>query len=129
MERARIVLADDHPGLLKCIEEMLVGEFEIVAVATNGMAALEAAQSLNPDVLVLDITMPLMDGLEAARRLKEAGSNTRIVFLTIHQDPDFLRTALEIGAEGYIVKSQLASDLALAVREALAGRKFISSLE
>jgi DNA-binding NarL/FixJ family response regulator len=129
MERARIVLADDHPGLLQCIEEMLAGEFEIVGVATDGIGALETAQRLNPDVLVLDITMPLMDGLEAARRLKDAGSNAKIVFLTIHQDPDFLRTALDIGAVGYIIKSRLASDLAQAVREALAGRSFVSSLE
>ncbi len=129
MERARLVLADDHPGLLQCIEGMLAGEFDIIGLATDGKAALETALNLNPDVLVLDVTMPLMDGLEAARRLKEAGSDARIVFLTIHQDADFLRTALEIGAEGYVVKCRLASDLILAVREVLAGRKFVSPLE
>jgi DNA-binding NarL/FixJ family response regulator len=129
MERARIVLADDHPGLLKCIEGMLVGEFDIVGLATDGTAALEITQRLNPDVLVLDITMPRMDGLEVARRLKQADSKARIMFLTIHQDADFLRTALELGAEGYIVKCRLASDLIPAVREVLAGRQFVSPLE
>jgi DNA-binding NarL/FixJ family response regulator len=128
MERARIVLADDHPGLLKCIQGMLADEFDIIGMASDGKAVLETAKELNPDVLVLDITMPLMDGLEAARQLKEAGSTAKIVFLTIHQDPDFLKSAIDVGANGYVVKCRLASDLIPAVKEVLAGRQFVSPL-
>jgi DNA-binding NarL/FixJ family response regulator len=128
MERARIVLADDHPGLLKCIQGMLADEFDIIGMASDGKAVLETAKELNPDVLVLDITMPLMDGLEAARQLKAAGSTAKIVFLTIHQDPDFLKSAIDVGANGYVVKRRLASDLILAVNEVLQGRQFVSPL-
>lgn len=128
MERARIVLADDHPGLLKCIQGMLADSFDIIGTASDGKTVLETATELNPDVLVLDISMPLMDGLEAARQLKAAGSTAKIVFLTIHQDPDFLKSAMDAGALGYVVKCRLASDLVLAINEALAGRQFVSPL-
>ena len=128
MERARIVLADDHPELLTCIAGMLNSEFDVVEMVSDGQALVEAAQRLSPDVLISDITMPVLDGLEAARRVKQAGSTAKVVFLTIHQDQDFVKTALEAGGQGYVVKSRLASDLILAVREVLAGRSFISNL-
>ena len=121
MERARVLLADDHPGCSNASRECWPSEFDIIGTVTDGKALLEAAQSLNPQVVVLDITMPVMDGLEAVRRLKEAGSTAKIVFLTIHQDQDFIRTAIESGAQGYVVKCRLASDLVLAVKEVLAG--------
>ncbi len=107
---------------------MLEPDFDVVDMVRDGQALVEAANRWLPDVLVTDITMPVMDGLEAARQLKEQGSPVKIVFLTIHQDQDFVRTALEAGASGYVVKCRLASDLTMAVIEALAGRQFVSPL-
>jgi len=90
---------------------------------TDGQQALDASRELKPDVLVLDISMPVMTGIETARRLKEAGSETRIVFLTVHDDPDFAREALEAGAVGYVIKQRIASDLVAAIKKAHAGRQ------
>jgi DNA-binding NarL/FixJ family response regulator len=128
MGRARIILADDHPELLECVAGMLNSEFDVVEMVENGQALVEAAERLSPDVLISDITMPVMDGLEAARQLRLAGSTAKVVFLTIHQDEDFVKTALEAGAQGYVVKCRLAFDLIEAAREVLAGRQFISKL-
>ena len=83
---------------------------------------------LKPDVLVLDISMPVMNGIETARSLKELGAKTRIVFLTVHDDPDYAREALEAGALGYVIKLRIASDLVAAINEVHAGRSFVSPL-
>jgi len=101
-------------------------EFEVVRTARDGLEALEQAASLSPDVLILDITMSKMDGIETARRLRAAGSGSKIVFLSVHGDPDYVRAGLAAGATGYVVKSRLASDLVPALRETLAGRSFVS---
>jgi DNA-binding NarL/FixJ family response regulator len=98
----------------------------VVGTATDGQQALEAVQDLKPDVLVLDISMPVMNGMETARRLKEVGAETRIVFLTVHDDPDFAREALAAGALGYVIKLRIASDLLAAIKEAHVGRSFLS---
>jgi len=104
----------------------LEGEFQVVGAVSDGTALLAAAAKLDPDVIVLDITMPHPDGLESARALGLAHSRARLVFLTVHEDPDFARAAFDAGALGYAVKSRLASDLLPAVRAVLAGRRFIS---
>lgn len=127
MQRARIGLADDHPELLACTRGLLEPEFEIVQTAADGAASIEAAETLDPDVLVLDIAMPELDGFEVARRLQTAGSRTRIVSLTIRQDPDYIRTAFDVRAQGYVFKNRLVTDLALALREVIAGRSFVSN--
>ncbi len=106
--------------------ELLEPEFEVVAVVDNGQALLEAAVSIRPDVMIVDICMPILSGIEAAQQLRETGSTAKIVFLTVHEDPDFLRAALAAGGSGYVVKSCLASDLRTAIKEALAGRVFVS---
>jgi DNA-binding NarL/FixJ family response regulator len=111
--RARILLADDHPDLLKTVERQL----ELL---------LEEAMRLKPDVIVSDISMPLLNGIEAADQLRESGCQSRIVFLTVHSDPDFVRGCLAAGALGYVVKSRMITELVPAVREALAGHIFIS---
>lgn len=108
---------------------MLEPDFDVVERVRDGQALVEAAARWLPDVLVTDITMPVMDGLEAARQLKKQGSTAKIVFLTIHQDQDFVRTALEAGASGDVVKCRLASDLTIAIQEALEGRQFVSPLK
>jgi DNA-binding NarL/FixJ family response regulator len=93
----------------------------------DGRALLEAAARLNPDVCLLDISMPVINGIEAAMRLKENGCKAKVIFLTVHEDMDFAQAALKSGASGYVIKRQMASDLRRAVEEALAGRIFISS--
>jgi DNA-binding NarL/FixJ family response regulator len=123
LDRIRVLLADDHEAMLDRVARLLAAEFNVVGTATDGQQALDAAMELEPDVLVLDISMPVMNGIETARRLKEAGSETRIVFLTVHDDPDFVREALEAGALGYVIKHRIASDLIAAIKKVHAGRQ------
>src|SRR4051794_34493599 len=101
-------------------------EFEVVKAVGNGRSAVEEAERLDPDFVVLDVSMPGMDRIAAARRLRESGLRTKVVFLTVHGDPDYVREALAVGAVGYVLKSRLASDLIPALRNALAGRPFVS---
>ncbi len=126
MNRPRILLADDHLMMREKVTRMLESEFDIIGTVTNGQALLDEAAVLDPDIVVLDITMPVLTGIDAARRLRETGSHAKIVFLTVHEDPDFIREALATGALGYVVKPRLASDLLVAMREALEGRSFVS---
>jgi DNA-binding NarL/FixJ family response regulator len=124
--RPRILLADDHPDFLAVAVRLLEEEFEIVNGVGDGESLLREAARLRPDVVVLDISMPGHNGIEAAMRLKAAGDAAAIVFLTVHTDPDYVRAALATGALGYVVKNHLASDLFPALKEALAGRSYIS---
>ena len=105
---------------------ILEPEFEVVGTVDDGQAVLEATKSLNPDVLVLDISMGVMSGLEAARLLRRIGSTAKIVFLTVHNDQDFVEEAFSAGAVGYVIKPRLGTDLLVAVREALIGHRFVS---
>ncbi len=122
MDRIRVLLADDHEAMLDRVARLLATECNVVGSVTDGQQALDAVRELKPDVLVLDISMPVMNGIETAHRLKEAGAETRIVFLTVHDDPDFAREALEAGALGYVIKQHIASDLVAAIKKAHAGR-------
>jgi DNA-binding NarL/FixJ family response regulator len=126
--RARVLLADDHPDFLAATARLLATEFEVVEAVSDGQAVVDDAPRLDPDLLVVDIGMPVLNGLEAARRLKATGSRAKIVFLTVHDDADYVRAAQSAGGLGYVVKSRLASDLPVALREALAGRSFVSPL-
>jgi DNA-binding NarL/FixJ family response regulator len=123
----RILMADDHPATLAQTARLVGEQHEVVGTVTNGLDLLAAAARLNPDLIVLDISMPGLDGLEAARRLKQAGCHSRIVFLTVHEDADYAQEALALGADAYVVKPRVASDLMLAISDALAGRKFVST--
>ncbi len=126
MGRIRVLLADDHEAMLDRVTDLLADDCDVIGTAIDGRQALDAAQNLKPDVLVLDISMPVMNGFETARCLKEIGVKTRIVFLTVHDDPDFAREALEVGALGYVIKPRIVSDLLVAIKEAHAGRCFVS---
>jgi DNA-binding NarL/FixJ family response regulator len=119
-------LADDHEAMLDRVANLLADECDVIGTAIDGRQALDAAQNLKPDVVVLDISMPVMNGFETAHHLKEAGVKARIVFLTVHDDPEFAREALRAGALGYVIKSRIASDLLTAIEEAHAGRSFVS---
>jgi len=122
----RVLLADDSPPMLQATRRILEPEFQIVGTVDDGQAVLEATESLKPDVLILDISMGMMNGLEAARLLTRIGSKAKIVFLTVHKDQEFVEEAFSAGAIGYVIKPRLGSDLLVAVREALIGHTFIS---
>jgi DNA-binding NarL/FixJ family response regulator len=124
--RARVLLADDHPDFLAATARFLEPEFDVVESVGNGRALVENAPRFDPDLLVVDIAMPILNGIEAARQLTASGSRAKIVFLTVHDDEDYVRAARAAGALGYVLKSRLASDLAPALREALEGRAFVS---
>ena len=124
--KVRILLADDHLDSLETIERQLKPEFEVVGKVLDGRRLLEEAMRLKPDVIVSDISLPLLNGIEAADQLKESGCQSRIVFLTVHSDPDFVRECLATGALGYVVKSRIGAELLPAIREALAGHTFTS---
>ena len=126
MSKARVLLADDHPRFPDMAEHLLEPEFEVVGKVVNGRDLFEEAMRLQPDIIVTDISMPVLNGIEAADQLKESGCNSRIVFLTVHTDSDFVRRCLSPGAFGYVVKSGISSELVTAVREALAGHIFVS---
>jgi DNA-binding NarL/FixJ family response regulator len=126
LDRARILLADDHADFLAIATRLLEAEFEVVESFSNGQSMVDAVAALDPDLLVLDISMAGLNGIDAAVQLKAAGHRAKVVFLTVHEDPDYLRSALATGALGYVVKDRLASDLVLALRAALAGRRFVS---
>ena len=121
-----MLLADDQPAILAQVVRVLGNGYDIVGTVGDGRGVLEFATRLDPDVIVIDITMPGIDGFAAARSLKRAGCRSRLVFLTVHEDSDFAREALSLGADAYVLKSRLASDLPHAIDEAVAGRKFIS---
>ena len=127
MHNARILLADDHKEMRDSVQRCLEEEFNVIGAVADGAALLEAAAQMDPDVCLLDISMPNLNGIEVANQLKERGSRAKVIFLTIHEDMDFAQAALKTGASGYVVKRRMASDLLRAVREALAGRIFISS--
>ena len=127
MDKIRVVLADDHRDVIATIRGILGDQFEIVDAAENGQQAVKAVLALDPDVLVTDISMPLLNGLQAARRIQNANSRVKIIFVTIHEDRDFIAAAFSAGAMGYVTKRRLSTDLVLAIQEALKGNTFVSN--
>lgn len=126
MPPPRIVLADDKKEVLRTVALVLGSRFNVIGTAENGRDAVNLAINLFPDVVVLDISMPVMNGIQAARRLKELHSPARVVFLTVQADPDFVEAALSVGALGYVLKESLATDLVHAIWEVLQGNIFTS---
>lgn len=124
----RILLADDHPQLLERVAALLRPFFDVVGTAHNGEELIAEAMRLNPDLIVTDISMPILTGIEAAHRLHETGSRAMFVFLTIHSEDEFVRACMEEGALGYVVKSRMATDLIPAINAAFNGQPYISRL-
>jgi len=124
--RARILLADDHKEIRDRAVRLLEPEFEVVGAVSDGNALVRVSAQLKPDVCIIDISMPYLNGIEAAIKLRENGSEARIVFLTVNEDSDFVRAALKTGALGYVVKSRMASDLCAAIKGAIRGHLFVS---
>jgi DNA-binding NarL/FixJ family response regulator len=125
--RARVLVADDHRPLRERVVTILASEFDVVAVLDNGTQVLDAAAQHRPDVLVIDLSMPGMSGLEATAALRRHGSLLPVVCLTAYDDPEMIKAALEAGALGYVTKTSLAADLVPAVHAVLQGRRFVSA--
>jgi len=128
MTRPRVLLADDHTLLLEAFEKLLAEECDVVGTAPNGRALLEAAEKLNPDIAVIDIAMPLLNGLDAARQLKKLQPSVRIIFLTMNEDPELAAEAFRCGASGYLLKRSAASELITAIREIMKHRSYVTPL-
>ena len=126
MSRTRVLLADDHTLLLEAFKRLLEPEFEVVGAVADGRALLAATQTLKPDAIVLDIAMPLLNGLEAARQLLAMSVHPKLIFLTMNPDPDLAVEALRVGACGYLLKTSAASELTKAIRDALHGLRYIT---
>jgi DNA-binding NarL/FixJ family response regulator len=126
--RPRVILADDHTLLLEAFQKLLSDDCDIVAAVSDGRALLEATVRLRPDVVVVDIAMPLLNGIDAARHIKQALPDTRIVFLTMNEDPDVAAEAFRAGASGYLLKRSAASELQTAIREVVKHRSYVTPL-
>lgn len=121
-----MLLADDHETILSRVGIVLGEEFDIVGAVKNGRDAVVEARRLDPDVLVIDISMPILDGLQAVAQLRTTNRRIKVIFLTVHEDQDFVAAAFSAGASGYVTKSHLTTDLVPAIREALEGRTYVS---
>lgn len=126
--RPRLLIADDHTLLLEGIRLMLEPEFELVGSVEDGQSLLVAAKTLKPDIILLDISMPALNGLDAARRIRQFLPSAKLIFLTMHADSDYVTAAFQAGAMGYLLKRAAATELKTAVREVLKGHHYISPL-
>jgi DNA-binding NarL/FixJ family response regulator len=127
MNRPRIILADDHRIVLEGLRSLLQSEFDLVGTAENGVDLVELAQRVKPDVIVTDISMPLLNGIDAVRKLRESGVQAKVVFLTMHPDVVYATRAMEAGASGYVLKHSAPDELIAAIHEVLRGGAFIST--
>lgn len=126
MSLRRVIVADDLTLVLSAVSALLQGSFDVVALASDGPAALEAILKHEPELAVLDISMPGMSGIDVAREVKKHPTKTKIVFLTVHEDADILAACLSVGGLGYVIKVYMNSDLIPAINAALGGRVFVS---
>ena len=128
MTRPRILLADDHAMLLEAFTALLTPEFDVAGTVTDGRMLVDAFARLHPDIVVLDIAMPLLNGLDAGRQLRAQRTSVKLIYLTMNPDPYLAGEALRLGASGYVLKSSAALELLQAIREALRGRSYITPL-
>ncbi len=128
MKKVRVLLADDHKIVAEGLRSLLEPEFELVGIVEDGRSLLEAAEKLVPEVIVADISMPLLNGIEAARQIKKKSPQTRIVFLTMHPDVAYASRAFEAGASGYVLKHSAPSELITAIREAIQGHTYVTPI-
>ena len=128
MGRPRVLLADDHALLLGAFEKLLAGECDIVGQVSDGRALVAEAERLKPDLIVLDISMPLLNGLDAGRQIKQKLRDVKLIFLTMNEDSDLAAEAFRSGASGYLLKRSAASELGTAIREVMQGRSYVTPL-
>lgn len=125
-EKLRVLLADDNPAVLQHVSALLADDYNVVAALPDGESALRKVIELKADVLILDISMGKMSGLDVARSLRDQGFTPNLIFLTVHRESDFVKAAMACGASGYVIKSHLISDLIPAIKATLAGNLFLS---
>jgi DNA-binding NarL/FixJ family response regulator len=120
------LVAEDHAAVRSSVVRLLSKKYDVIGTVNDGRALLDAAQTMEPDVLVVDLSLPVITGIEAASILKKMNCASKIVFLTVHNDPDFVRAAHDAGALGYVLKQQMTTDLPEAIDKAFAGEQFTS---
>jgi DNA-binding NarL/FixJ family response regulator len=128
MSKPRVLLADDHALVLGAFEKLLAGDCDVVGQVSDGRALVAASEMLKPDVIVLDVAMPLLNGLEAGRQIKQTQRHVKLVFLTMNEDPDLAAEAFRAGASGYLLKRSAVSELTTAIREVMEGRSYVTPL-
>ena len=128
MKKPRVLLADDHKIVLEGLKGLLKDEFELVGTVEDGRALVDQAALLHPDVIVADISMPKLNGIEAARQIKKADKKIKIVFLTMHPDATYAANAFDVGASGFVLKHSASSELITAIHEAMNGRTYVTPL-
>jgi len=128
MGKPRVILADDHTLLLEAFEKLLAAECDVVAKVADGRALVAAVQEHHPDVVVLDLSMPLLNGLEAARQIKSFDKTVRLVFVTMNEDPDLAAEAFRAGGSAYLLKRSASSELLTAIRESMKHRSYVTPL-
>jgi DNA-binding NarL/FixJ family response regulator len=128
MNRARVLLADDHTVILAGLRSLLESDFDLVGTVEDGRSLVEVAEQLKPDVIMLDISMPLLNGIEAARQLKKVVPQSKLIFLTMHGDIAYVKEAFRVGASGYLIKRSAATELVTAIQEVLRGRTYVTPL-
>ena len=128
MSKPRVIIADDHVLLAEAFEKLLSPECDIVAKVTDGRALVEAVRTLHPDIVLIDIAMPLLNGLDASRQIRAIDASIKIVFLTMNGDPAMVAEAFRRGASGYLPKTAAAAELPVATRAVLQGKRYVSPL-
>jgi len=124
--RPRVLIADDHPDLIFFVRGLLEEEFDIVGTVGNGLSLVEEAIRLRPDLIVTDLSMLVLNGIEAMHKLRQAGSNSKVVFLSMYRESEIVQACFDAGALGFVIKSDMQTDLVAALNEALAGKTYIS---
>jgi len=128
MKKPRVLMADDHSMILAGLRKLVEGECEVVGTVEDGRALVEAAQKLRPDLILLDISMPLLNGLEATRQLTKLVPESKVIILTMHASPTYATEAFQAGASGYLLKRSAASELNQAIQSVLQGRQYLTPL-
>jgi DNA-binding NarL/FixJ family response regulator len=128
MSRPRLLVVDDHRLFVEALVKMLEPEFEVVGTLANGHELIASAEALRPDVILLDVSMPLLNGFDAARQLRQRGVAAKLLFLTMHEDADYVREAFHCGASGYVLKRATVAELLTAVRRVLANDVYVTPL-
>jgi len=128
MKRQRILLADDHTIIVEAFKALLEPDHDVVGTVSDGRALLEAAAKLKPDIAILDVAMPLLNGLDAARQLKKTMPEIKLIFLTMNQDPSLAAEAFRIGASGYLLKTSVGAEFMIAVKEVARGMSYVTPL-
>ncbi len=128
MRKIRVLLADDHKIVLEGLKSLLEPEFDLVGTVEDGKALVKQAERLHPDVIVADISMPLLNGIEAVRQIKKTNDRIKVVFLTMHPDANYAAKAFDAGASGYVLKRSASRELITAIKEAIKDRTYVTPM-